>query len=351
MPRESLEINRIEDLAPLGRDWEDLLSQTPGASFFQSLPWLQVYWRHFGAGQKLRVLVVQGEDRPAGILPLVVRRENSKVGPLRVLTFPLHAWGSFYGPVGPDPAATLAAGLEHVRRTRRDWDVLELRWQGAVGADPQQTQRAMTAAGFQAYTTVWDRTAVVDLGRDVGGVLVVAERGLAAALPPRRTEALGARQAGLRPLPPAGGTQSVPKHGLRRALPLPDDDGSPRWDLYDACEELARRSWQAAATNGTTLSHQSVRGFLREVHQAAAQAGAVDLNLLLLDGSPVAFIYGYHYRGYVYGLRRGYDPERARRGRATCCWPTPCATASPAATASTTWASARWRASDTSRRG
>ena len=50
------------------------------------------------------------------------------------------------------------------------------------------------------------------------------------------------------------------------------------------------------------------------MHKAAAAAGAVDLNLLLLDGSPAAFIYGYHYRGYVYGLRRGYDAQRTREG-------------------------------------
>ncbi len=91
-------------------------------------------------------------------------------------------------------------------------------------------------------------------------------------------------------------------------------DDSPRWDLYDACEGLARRSWQAAATDGTTLSHESVRGFLREMHETAAAAGAVDLNLLSLDGVPIAFIYGYHYRGYVYGLRRGYDGDRSRAG-------------------------------------
>jgi CelD/BcsL family acetyltransferase involved in cellulose biosynthesis len=92
------------------------------------------------------------------------------------------------------------------------------------------------------------------------------------------------------------------------------DGGLPRWDLYDACEEIARRSWQSDATNGTTLSHASVRDFLREAHEAAAAAGAVDLNLLLLDGSPVAFVYGYHYGGYVYGLRRGYDVGCAREG-------------------------------------
>ena len=158
-----LEINQIDQLAQFRQEWGDLLRQTAGASFFQSLDWLEVYWRHFGAGQKLRVLVVLAEDRPAGILPLVVRREATRVGRLRVLTFPLHDWGSFYGPIGPDPEPTLAAGLEHVRRTRRDWDILELRWQGALGTDPVQIQRAMLAAGFQAYATVWNRTAIVDL--------------------------------------------------------------------------------------------------------------------------------------------------------------------------------------------
>ncbi len=59
------------------------------------------------------------------------------------------------------------------------------------------------------------------------------------------------------------------------------DDDSPRWDLYDACEQIARRSWQGAATDGTTLSHESIRGFLRDAHEAAAAAGAVDLNLLM----------------------------------------------------------------------
>ena len=89
---------------------------------------------------------------PAGILPLVVRREATKVGPLRVLTFPLHDWGSFYGPIGPDPGPTLAAGLEHVRRTPRDWDILELRWQGAPDTDPLQTQHAMLAAGLSGLS-------------------------------------------------------------------------------------------------------------------------------------------------------------------------------------------------------
>lgn len=298
MPR-ILEINRIEELAQFGRDWETLLGQTAGASFFQSLPWLEAYWRHFGAGQRLRVLVGLADDRPTGILPLVVRTEKSKLGRLRVLTYPLHDWGSFYGPIGPDPTGILRAGLEHVRRTRRDWDVLDLRWQGAVGAEPLDVRQAMTAAGFQAYPTVWDQTAIVDL--DGTWEAYWSARKGAWLRQFRNAERKLLEQGDL-------------SHVRYRPAGLKHDDGSPRWDLYDASESLARQSWQATATNGTTLSDEPVRGFLREVHQSAAAAGAVDLNLLLLDGSPVAFIYGYHWRGYVYGLRRGYDAGRTRSG-------------------------------------
>ncbi|MBN1394851.1 MAG: GNAT family N-acetyltransferase [Pirellulales bacterium] len=294
-----LEINRIEELAGFGPDWRTLLERTAGGSFFQSLPWLEAYWSHFGSGQRLRVLIELEAGRATGILPLVVRWEKTRLGRFRVLTYPLHGWGSFYGPIGPEPAGVLRAGLEHVSRGRRDWDILDLPWQGAVGAEPLDVRAVMASIGFRPYPTVWDRTAIVDIDGDWDSYW--SSRDGAWLRKYRSAERKLNEQGKLTYVRyrPAGG-----KHG----------DGSPRWDLYDACEQLARHSWQAAATDGTTLSDEPVRGFLREVHEAAAEAGAVDLNLLMMDDSPVAFIYGYRWRGYVYGLRRGYDARLTRGG-------------------------------------
>jgi CelD/BcsL family acetyltransferase involved in cellulose biosynthesis len=56
---------------------------------------------------------------------------------------------------------------------------------------------------------------------------------------------------------------------------------------------------------------------LRDAHEAAARAGAVDLHLLLLDGHPLSFAYNYHCRGRVDGLRAGYDASAARDGAGT----------------------------------
>ena len=102
-----------------------------------------------------------------------------------------------------------------------------------------------------------------------------------------------------------------------RPLGAEAGDSDPRWDLYEQCERLAQRSWQGNSTTGTTISHETVRQFLRDVHAAAANSGCLDLNLLFVDDRAVAFNYNYAYHGYVSSLRLGFDPEFATYGPGT----------------------------------
>ncbi len=296
---EIIEINRIEDLSQYRLLWKSLLGQTRGGSFFQSLEWLETYWEHFGLGQNLRVLIVYAADVPIGIVPLTVVRERTKVGSVRVLTYPLHDWGWFYGPIGPNPAATLTAAMHYIRQTPRDWDMLDLRWTNTDAHDHGRTERAMKAAGFQGNKGVWKETALVDLS----GGWEEYWKGRTSKFrnnlrrQERRFDNLGdVAYVRHRPLGSA--------HG--------DDD--PRWDLLDDCIELAGRTWQGASKTGTTLSHQSVRDFFRKTHALAVKAGALDLNVLTRGGRPVAFGYNYHSNGYVFGLRIGHDPEYKKVG-------------------------------------
>src|SRR5487761_702804 len=233
--------------------WKSLLAKTPGATFFQSLDWLEPDLRHHRQHQKLRVLVVRAGDEAVGIVPLVVRTQRTRLGPAQVLTYPLDHWGVFYGPIGPQPAATLTAALQYLRSRPRDWQMLALRWVHRDGSDRGRTRRAMRFVGW-------------------------------------------------RPL------EEIDQRGPA---------GDPRWDLIEACLQVARKSWQAGVDKGTTLSHGSVESYLRDGREAAARAGGLDLNLLLLDGRPAAFAYNYHYRGHTYGLRMGYDATVSRDGAGT----------------------------------
>jgi CelD/BcsL family acetyltransferase involved in cellulose biosynthesis len=301
-----LEINTPDELSPHRAAWEDLLQQTAGATFFQSFHWLDAYWRHFGTGKKLRTLVILDDGNPAAIVPLAIRTERTRVGNLRVLGYPLDNWGSFYGPIGPDPSGALRTAMQHIRRTPRDWDMIELRWIGASGGDARQAQDAMRAAqaamhaaSFQAYPTIWNQTLAVDFS--AGWKHYVNSRKGAWLRRMRQSQEKLSRQG---------------KVGFVRCRPrgIAYGEGDAHWDLYDACEAIARASWQAAASDGTTLSHRSIRAFLRDLHATAAEAGAVDMTLLTLNDHPAAFIYGYHYRGSVYGLRRGFDAAVSRAG-------------------------------------
>ena len=250
-----LEINQIDQLAQLRQKWGVLLRQTTGASFFQSLEWLEVYWRHFGAGQRLRVLVVLDEERPTGILPLVVRRETTKLGPAPRAHLPVARLG-FLLRTHRSRSRTerLPPGWNTSVARRRDWDIFELRWQGAPGTDPAMVQQRHARRRFSG------------LSRPFG----IAPRSSISTAPGSRTGRRARRRGCGDSATPSTNSPKQGEISYVRYRPLgrPHDDGSPRWDLYDACEAIARRSWQGAATDGTTLSHETVRGFLREAHEA-----------------------------------------------------------------------------------
>ncbi len=297
-----IELARLDDLAGYRLAWESLLAETPEASFFHSLEWLWAYWEHFGQHKQLRVLVVLAEGRPRGIVPLALRRERTRLGWLRVLGYPLDDWGSFYGPIGPDPQQTLTEALAWIKQGPADWDLLELRGIEADGPADAATAGAFEAAGYPALRTVWNRTAVVDFVGDWESYLAARPAKWRSNF--RRLE------------------RRLQRHGKVEHIRYRPEgeatcDFEPRWDLYDACEAVARRSWQADSTNGTTLCHESVRPFLRDAHRAACRRGEVDLNLLCLDRQPIAFAYNYVRQGRLYGLRAGYDAGFARLGAGT----------------------------------
>jgi CelD/BcsL family acetyltransferase involved in cellulose biosynthesis len=297
-----LEINRFEDLLGHQLAWDALWPDTPCATFFHSFDWFAAYWRSYGATQRMRALIVQADGRSRGILPLVVRTEPTRVGRVRVLTYPLHDWATFYGPIGPDTAVTLRAGLKHVRATPRDWDLLDLRWIDDEGADRGLTPQAMIQAGFQAEREVWARTSLIEM-RDSWDAYWKSRtkkwRHNVSRCQRRLSECGQLTYVRYRPRGEA--------HG----------DADPRWDLYEACVRLAQCSWQGSSTTGTTLSHAEVTEYLRQTHEVAVRRGCLDLNLLLVDDRPAAFAYNYCYQGRVFGLRMGYDPELASVGPGT----------------------------------
>jgi len=296
------EINDPAELAALEPQWSALLERTPRASFFHSLSWLRIYWKHFGAGQRLRVMVVNDGNQVTGILPLVVGTAR-RFDPVRALIYPLADWGNFYNPIGPDPLGVLTAVLDHVRRTRRDWHFIELGWIDSL-ADQGRTKSALDNAGFPVICETRRTSAIIDLTRHNSWDAYLASRSSKLRQELRRKEK---RLAG----------RGEVTYLRYRPPNTPAQQADPRWDLYDACETISQTSWQAKVRNGRAIGKNTDRAFYRDCHLAAVRSGAVDLSLVFVEGQPVAFRYAYHFRGMVTGLNTAYDPAFAHEGAGT----------------------------------
>ncbi len=289
---EIVEINDLEELAHYRLVWNSLFAATPGASFFLTFDWFDTYWRHFGHDQKMRVLVVYASGEPIGIVPLCVRREAYRVSKVRVLTYPLDNWSTWYGPVGPNPATTMLAAMQHIRRTPRDWDMMELRWVADEGVQGGKTARAMRVANMFSEKQEYLATSLVDLPATFDEFLASKSHSMRRQF--RRT---------IRDLFGDGSAEYV-RH---RPQPASEGDGDPRWDLYAACESVAEASWQSHVVHGNTLTHDRVRDYFHDAHAAAARIGMVDVNVVKVDGQPAAFVYGYQCQSNVIALRTGFN--------------------------------------------
>ncbi|MBI1248622.1 GNAT family N-acetyltransferase [bacterium] len=292
-----LEINQPHDLAYVRCNWQRLWNSTPGANFFQTLQWLQIYWKHFGEDKRMRVILVLEGERLVGVVPLVVVNESTRLGKIRVLTYPLSDWGSHFGILAENPQQALSLALEHIYQSRRDWDLIDLRWLSEEDLEQNLTSGAMSQAGFVPNAGIWKETAFIDFDGSWDDYL-------RARSPKLRAEIR-------RKLRKFHATERVQLYRYR-PMGIEYNDNDPRWDLYRTAMEIAEQSWQGHSTTGTTISHRTVRCYIQDCHVAATELGMLDLAILTFDGEPAGFCYNYCAGGYIYGLRRG-DSEVARQ--------------------------------------
>jgi len=272
---EILEINDPADLQSYRLLWDSLLAETRGASCFHTVDWLEAFANSHKETARLRVLIAYGADEPVGILPLVVRPEQHNFGTLDVCTYPGETAASFFGPIGPNPTATLLAGMRHLRQTPRDWDVLDLRPVNRHGWDHGRTWRAMEHVGYKTHRQIFAHVPVVELQQNDESNH--SQRGAAWQHALRQEEANFKNNATIELVRyrPEGGSC---------------DDGDPRWDLLEQCQSIAKRGQVAGV---------SMPPLVLEAHERAARRGMLDVNVLRLRGEPVAYTYNYHFAGSV----------------------------------------------------
>lgn len=293
------EINDIERIDHFRLAWHELLGKTKGATFAHTPEWLERYWDAFGADLKLRTLIFTLGNKVIGIVPLVIKPVSTKLGLMRVLTYPLDSWGSFYGQIGQNPAATLVTAMRHIHNTPRDWDLIDLRYIDQDGFDHKRTANALKSVGYQGSDSPWQQLPITST-ENLNWNTFLASRSL-----DLQQRIHSAKQIS---------TAAGPVRFYRSRLEDPLAPGwNPRWDLWSEFEQMEftfEKQTTIAGGNGTDSEKLA---FLREIHGPAVRAGFARLDALFINHHMVACAYGLtHAQGVDYvaiGRHKNARPE------------------------------------------
>lgn len=333
------EINNIEDVSEFRPVWHHLLNASPNASFVQTPEWLETYWSHFGADQKLRVFIIAQDGETRAIVPFVVASADTSLGKLRYLTLPWTFLGIGHRPIGPNPLHALTQAAKHIVRTTRDWDIIDYRCIEPSAPERNKVKHALGHGGLKLTVRAWGEGSLVEFP-DGGFDQYWKSRGVMVQENVRRSdEALSQLgQLAFTRFRPSGATDSAqdfdadqPRDanldadptsprvhenavfdGLTESqIPQTDssaDDFEARWDLFNACEQIEMNS-PVELLPADDSKATAIRLFHRDLHAVAARTGNADLAMLSINEQTVGFAYHLIYGSRVEAIRVGFRSD------------------------------------------
>lgn len=272
------EINDIDRLDHFRLAWRALLGKTKGATFAHSPEWLEHYWTHFGHDQKLRILFVTLGNKIIGIVPLVIKPVTTKVGVMRVLTYPLDGWGTFYGQIGSNPAATMVTAMRHIHASRRDWDLIDLRYIDQEGHDHRRTLNSFKSVGFQGNQAVWQKQPLINTTQTSWEDYLASRS--------EKTQQLISHAEQI-----TGKAGHIAFYRSRLENPL-TPGWNPRWDLWAEFQLMIFQNGNQLNIAGGNFSRNKKLSFLHDIHGPAVRAGMARIDALFVNHSLVACAYG-----------------------------------------------------------
>ena len=123
----TLRVERSTSFEGLKTPWSDLLDKSPEGSLFLSYEWASTWWKHFGSGADLWLLLVWDEDELLGVAPMTIRRVRYSGLPVRMLGMFANKHVSRADILSPTrPAEVMHALVRYWKRHHGFWDVLKL---------------------------------------------------------------------------------------------------------------------------------------------------------------------------------------------------------------------------------
>jgi len=286
-------INELSGFKELGHVWNALLQKSLDNDVFSTWEWLWNWWRHFGTGRSLRVLVAEEGNEIIGIAPFMLSKYSfGRIGSLSRIEFISFPHGDYNNLILLDksPIECVKLFLEGLLDFS-DWNLLDLRdiRDNSVTADCLRK----ICGGEDLRLKLLDETfcPFVNLPSSFDAFMAGLSRNMRRNLRKR----LKKLQAGYK----------VEFKSQR--------DFSSLDKAMEVFFKLHQERWKARGRKGAFASEE-FKGFHLDVAKAFDEKGWLDLRFLTVDDVPVAAAYTFDYNFKKYGYLTGFDPEFAKYG-------------------------------------
>ncbi|MBV8032889.1 MAG: GNAT family N-acetyltransferase [Betaproteobacteria bacterium] len=295
-PRRAIRVKCITAeaaFAALAIEWNRLHDLTPSASVFNSWVWQYQWWRSYGGGQPLRVLVASQGDEVLGILPLYVQRERAFGAQVSVLRLVGTGGDTHPDDLGPVLDARhereVARALARAAVRAPEGDLLLVTDIDPDTAFAEELELAARRARRPARVGRTERIVYIDLPASWDAYLASLSGN-------RRAEIRRARK------------RLAAAHAVRFFV---WDDAARLDYATERLADLHRRRW-AAAGGSESFASREYLDFHRAVIGSSLARGWLRLYCLEIDGTLVAMTYCYRFRNRVFVMQGGFDPGWAQ---------------------------------------
>jgi CelD/BcsL family acetyltransferase involved in cellulose biosynthesis len=279
----------------LREPWTQLQDRVAETSVFMTWEWQYIWWKHYGDGQELRLIVVRHAGIVTGILPLYLQnRRVMRLVPVKILrnvgtggdTAP-----DYLDPlIDPTHAQEIADGLAQ--------KILD----GTLAYDQ------LTLADFNPASAFAQALRKRIGPKDAARCESVSARISFANLPDSWTAYLETLSSDRR---------NVVRRFRRKLEALPAarfftwQDAATLDTGIDRLIELHLKRW-TDRSDSHAFSSKAYVGFHREVMHACLEKGWLRLFCIEAEGQIMAMLYCYRYRDRMYYFQGGFDPDMSK---------------------------------------
>lgn len=290
-----MRIREVNDFQSLRDDWNILLKKNLlGDNVFLTWEWLSTWWKHFGEGRKLLLLIVEDNSEIIAIAPFMLSKYKLPIfGTVKKVEFVgvSHSdYNNFIILKNEEECIKLI--LDYLMNTLVDWDWIELK------EIPENCE------GYYPQKLFQDTTFKLRLNKRVCNICPYIS------LPDSFDMLLRKLSKNMR--------QNLNKY-LRRIkanhcveFKRYDEAGFPVDSAMKLFMKLHEARWTAEGTSGAFKDNPRFRDFHFEIAKIFADLDWLGLYFLLVDHEPISTQYTFEYGNKICYYLGGFDPHFSR---------------------------------------